>query len=68
MAGGEHPGWKSWRSDKGHHYATGAGKSALMPGASVTVDAKTAAGLDEAIAEAEREAAKVRYFRERYGA
>ncbi len=54
-ASGEHPGWSVWTSDAGHHYATKAGGSAWLPGASVTVDAASESGLGAAIAEAERD-------------
>lgn len=67
MAGKEHSGWRVWASDSGHLYATGTGKSAHDPGGSVTVDAATRDGLDKEIAAAEREAAKVAGFRERFG-
>jgi len=60
MAGTASPRWRHWESDKGHLYATAHGLSAHMPGASVTVDAKTVAGLQEAIAEAEHEAGRAR--------
>lgn len=70
MAGGTRgarPRWRYWESDSGHQYATGCGLSAHMPGASVTVDADSIAGLEAAIAEAEREAGRVTDFRERFG-
>ena len=66
-SGGAQPRWRHWESDSGHLYATAHGLSAHMPGASVTVDAATIAGLQAAITEAEREAGKVTDFRERFG-
>lgn len=53
-----HPGWHVWASAQGRLYATGAGMSATVRGASVTVDSATADGLTIAIAAAERDAGR----------
>jgi hypothetical protein len=53
-----HPGWHVWASAQGRLYATGAGLSATVRGASVTVESATADGLTDAIAAAERDACR----------
>lgn len=53
---GDHPGWHVWTSAQGRLYATKPGASALLRGASVTVDSATPEGLSQAIAAAERDA------------
>jgi hypothetical protein len=63
----DHPAWHLWASAQGRLYATRPGMSALMPGASVTVDAATAQGLAQAITAAERDAGRAADFRERFG-
>lgn len=63
----DHPAWHVWASAQGRLYATRPGISALLAGASVTVDAATADGLTRAIAAAERDAGKAADFRERFG-
>jgi hypothetical protein len=63
----DHPAWHVWASAQGHLYATAAGMSALLRGASVTVDAATADGLSTAIAAAERDAGKAADLWERRG-
>jgi len=62
-----HPGWHVWASAQGRLYATAHGLSALLPGASVTVDAVTADGLSQAIAAAERDAGRAAGIWERAG-
>ena len=52
------PAWHIWASAQGRLYATARRMSALLPGASVTVDAVTADGLSLAIAAAERDAGR----------
>src|SRR5260370_10466217 len=52
----DHPAWHVWASSQGRLYATRPGWSALLRGASVTVDAATADRLSQAIAVAERDA------------
>ena len=53
------PQWRIWMSDAGRLYATRPGMSAMAPGASLTVDAETPAGLRRAITEAEQEHARM---------
>ena len=53
------PLWQIWASDAGRLYATRPGMSALAPGASLTVDAQTPAGLRQAITAAEQEYAQM---------
>jgi hypothetical protein len=48
-----HPDWHVWASAQGRLYATGAGMSATVRGASVTVDSVTPDGLRAAITAAE---------------
>jgi hypothetical protein len=62
-----HPAWHMWTSAQGHLYATATGRSALLRGASVTVDAATVDGLSAAIASAERDAGKAADLWERQG-
>jgi hypothetical protein len=63
----DHSAWHVWASAQGRLYETKAGMSALLPGASVTVDAATADGLSRAIAAAERDADRVAGLWERRG-
>jgi hypothetical protein len=58
----DHPSWHVWASAQGRLYATGAGMSATVRGASVTVDSPTADGLSKAIAAAERDARRAAGF------
>ncbi len=53
-----HPAWHVWASAQGRLYATAPGMSALLRGASVTVDSATTDGLRAAIAAAERDAGR----------
>ena len=55
----DYPRWRIWSSDAGHLYATRPGMSAHPPGEAVTVDAKTPAGLREAITGAECDHARM---------
>jgi hypothetical protein len=52
----DHPDWHVWASAQGWFYATKPGASALVLGASVTVDSATPDGLSDAITEAEQDA------------
>jgi len=63
----DHPAWHVWASAQGRLYATKAGMSALLPGASVTVDAATADDLSAAITEAENDADQAAGLWERRG-
>lgn len=63
----DHPAWHVWASAQGRLYATRAGWSALLRGASVTVDADTADRLNHAISEAERDADRAADLWERQG-
>jgi hypothetical protein len=63
----DHPAWHVWTSAQGRLYATGTGLSALLRGASVTVEAATADGLSRAIAAAERDAGRAADLWERRG-
>ncbi len=62
-----HPAWHVWASAQGRLYAAKAGMSALLPGASVTVDAATADDLSAAITEAENDAGRAVSLWERRG-
>jgi hypothetical protein len=63
----DHPSWHVWASAQGRLYATGAGMSATVRGASVTVDSATPSGLSKAIAAAERDASRAVGFWELRG-
>ena len=57
-----HPDWHVWASAQGRLYATGAGMSATVRGASVTVDSVTPDGLRAAITAAECDASRAAGF------
>jgi hypothetical protein len=61
------PAWHVWASAQGHLYATAASMSALLRGASVTVDSATADGLSDAITAAEQDARRAADLWERRG-
>jgi hypothetical protein len=63
----DHPAWHVWASAQGRLYATAVGMSALLRGASITVDAATPDGLSAAIASAETDAGKAADLWERQG-
>lgn len=63
----DHPAWHVWASAQGHLYATATGLSALLRGASVTVNAATADALSAAITTAERDADRAADLWERRG-
>lgn len=63
----DHAGWHVWASAQGRLYATRPGWSALLRGASVTVNAATADALSEAITAAERDAGRAADLWERLG-